>query len=68
MNPFGQKIESLRKEKNVTSAEAAKALGIPQSRLRELEKGVRVPTEGQVARMKEYFGSNAGELESLIKH
>ncbi len=66
MDRFGAKIEELRNNKSVTGAEAAKALGIPQSRLRELEKGVRVPTEGQVNRMETYYSVGDGELASLL--
>lgn len=65
MESFGQKIETLRKEKNATSADAARALGIPQSRLRELEKGIRIPTESQVKRMESYFGTSTGGLWEL---
>ena len=66
MDDFGKKIEMLRTGKNVTSAQAAGILGIPQSRLRELEKGIRVPTEGQVKRMEDYYGVNPGGLSALL--
>ncbi len=51
---------------NATRAEAASILGIPQSRLREIEKGIRVPTEGQVKRMEDYYGVKPGDLSALI--
>ena len=51
---------------NATCAEAASILGIPQSRLREIEKGIRVPTEGQVKRMEDYYGVKPGDLSALI--
>lgn len=66
MNDFGQKIETLRMAQNATRAEAASILGIPQSRLREIEKGIRVPTEGQVKRMEDYYGVKPGDLSALI--
>ena len=68
MDRFGVKIEELRSKKSVTSAEAARALGIPQSRLRELEKGIRLPTDGQVHRMEAYYSMGDGELASLLKN
>ncbi len=66
MSQFGDKIKGLREEKNLTTRDLAEAVGIPQSRYSELEKGVRVPTEGQAARIEKFFGLDDGELAALL--
>ena len=65
MNEFGEKIESLRKDRDLTVKEACAMIGIPQSRLNELEWGVRIPTAGQVERLETFFETNSGELAAL---
>ena len=65
MTAFGQELERLRGEKQVTTKEVARGVGIPQSRYRELEKGVRVPTEGQLQRLENYYGVASGSLAGL---
>ena len=67
MNTFGETISNLRTQKNLGAKEAAQALCIPQSRYIELEKGVRIPTDSQVARMEEYFGVKKGGLSKTLK-
>lgn len=66
MGTFGEKIESLRTGKNLTTKQVAQALGIPQCRYSELETGVRVPTSGQVERMEKYYEVNPGDLALLV--
>lgn len=68
MNTFGEKIMHLRTGRNLTTKAIAQATGIPQSRYSELEKGVRVPTDGQSARIEAFFGLGAGELSALTKN
>ena len=65
MTTFGERIENLRTQRNLSRKAAAHDLGIPQSRYSELERGVRVPTEGQVERMAKYYEADAGELTTL---
>lgn len=65
MNEFGEKIESLRKDRSLTVKEVGKILGIPQSRLNELEWGVRIPTQGQIERLEKFFEVGRGELAAL---
>lgn len=65
MTAFGQELERLRVEKQVTTKEVARGVGIPQSRYRELEKGVRVPSEGQIQRLENYYGVASGTLAGL---
>jgi transcriptional regulator with XRE-family HTH domain len=66
MNKFGETIMNLRTQRKLSTKEVAQAVSIPQSRYSELEKGVRVPTDSQAARMEEYFSMPSGELVKLI--
>lgn len=65
MSEFGEKIKNLRTEKELTVKEACKRVGIPQSRLSELERGVRLPTEGQVNILEQYYEVDPGTLGQL---
>jgi transcriptional regulator with XRE-family HTH domain len=67
MNKFGEKILSLRTEKNLSTKEVGQAVAIPQSRYSELEKWIRIPTEGQIQRIEKFYTVTEGELSSLIK-
>ena len=65
MSRFGEKLMSLRKERGLTVKEVSAKAGIPQSRLSELERGVRIPTPGQIERLEKYFGISPGEMGAL---
>lgn len=67
MNKFGEKILNLRSEKGMTTKEIAEAVAIPQSRYSELEKGIRIPTEGQVRRLENFFNMPDNGLAALLK-
>ncbi len=67
MSKFSETIENLRTQQKHILKDVARALGIPASRYRELEKGIRVPTNSQTARMEAYFGLAPGELAKLIE-
>jgi len=67
MNKFGEKILSLRTEKNLSTKKVGQAVAIPQSRYSELEKGIRIPTDGQVERLEKFYNIPNGELSALIK-
>jgi len=67
VNKFGEKILSLRTEKNLSTKEVGQAVAIPHSRYSELEKGIRIPTEGQVERIEKLYDIADGELSDLIK-
>jgi transcriptional regulator with XRE-family HTH domain len=58
MGDFGGRIVELRNRKNMSTKEVARAVGIPQSRYSELERGVRVPGDGQLERLEKFFGLN----------
>lgn len=66
MNNFSEKLANLRSEQSTTSKEVAQKVGIPQSRLIELEYGVRIPTSGQIERLETYYRLIAGELSALV--
>lgn len=65
MSAFGDKVAALRQERGLTVKEICQQVGIPQSRLVELERGVRIPTAGQIEKLEKYFGVNAGGLGEL---
>jgi len=62
MDGFGPKIESLRKERGLTAKDLCQKVGIPQSRLVELERGVRIPTQGQIENLEKFFGVQLSNL------
>lgn len=67
MSKFGERLQNLRTRRNLAVKETCFAVGIPQSRLNELEWGVRIPTRGQVERLAQYFDVNAQELADLLE-
>lgn len=67
MNTFGKKIESIRISSRLTVKEVSEKVGIPQSRLKEMEMDVRIPTDGQVERIEQFFNLPAGELAKFVK-
>ena len=62
MSEFGEKIKNLRTERGLTVKELCQQVGIPQSRLSELERGVRLPTSGQTLSLEKYFDVASGGL------
>jgi predicted transcriptional regulator len=67
MSEFGQKLRSLRTGRGFTVKEVCQMVGIPQSRLSELERGVRIPTSGQIERLENFFEIDAGGLAALAQ-
>ena len=65
MSAFGEKIKSLRTERDLTVKEVCQQVGIPQSRLSELERGVRLPTTGQISNLEKYYDVDSGGLVEL---
>ena len=65
MSEFGEKIKSLREERVLTVKDACQQVGIPQSRLSELERGVRLPTEGQIDVLEQFYEVDPGVLEKI---
>ncbi len=65
MSRFGEKLISLRTARGLTVKNVCAQVGIPQSRLSELERGVRIPTPGQIDKLEKYFEVNGGSLAEL---
>ena len=68
MNEFGDKLISLRTARNLTAKEVCKQVHIPQSRLNELEWGVRIPTSGQIKSLENFFEVDSNVLGDLVKY
>jgi len=67
MSEFGDKLISLRTARGLTAKEVCKQVGIPQSRLNELEWGVRLPTPGQINRLEQFFEVDSETLAKSAK-
>jgi transcriptional regulator with XRE-family HTH domain len=67
MNEFGDKLISLRTARSLTAKEVCKQVHIPQSRLNELEWGVRIPTRGQIKSLENFFEIDSDVLGDLAK-
>ena len=67
MSEFGKKIINLRTERSLSTKEACQKMGIPQSRLSELERGVRIPTTGQITRLEDFYETGSDKLSDLAK-
>ena len=65
MSEFGEKLKNLRTERNLTVKDVCQQIGIPQSRLSELERGVRLPTSGQISNLEKYYDVDTGGLVGL---
>ena len=65
MSEFGDKIKSLRMIRDLTVKQVCQEVGIPQSRLSEMERGVRLPTTGQISNLENYYGVGSGQLAGL---
>ena len=65
MSEFGEKIKNLRTDRGLTRKEVCQQVGIPQSRLSELERGVRLPTPGQISKLEKYYDVDSGGLVEL---
>ena len=59
---FGDKIRTLRTEKEMTQPELASELGIEQSYLSKLETGKSVPSNDVLNRLLDVFGIDLGEM------
>ena len=65
MSDFAEKLIELRKKSKLDLKEICKQVGIPPSRLVELERGVRIPTQGQIEHLEKFYGVNSGGLAEL---
>ena len=67
MREFGEKLRKLRTDRGLAVKEVCRQVGIPQSRLIELERGVRIPTSGQIERLEKFFEVDEGALAASAK-
>ena len=67
MSEFGAKLVNLRTERGLSVKEACQKVGIPESRLSELERGVRIPTAGQIAQLEDFYETAPNELAALAQ-
>jgi transcriptional regulator with XRE-family HTH domain len=67
MSEFGERLIQLRAESKLTLKEICRGAGIPPSRLVELERGIRIPTTGQIEHLADFYHVNSGELAELAK-
>ena len=67
MSELGERLIQLRAKSKLSLKEICEKAGIPPSRLVELERGVRIPTSGQIEYLENFYGVNSGELAELAK-
>ncbi len=67
MSELGERLIQLRAKSKLSLKEICEKAGIPPSRLVELERGVRIPTSGQIEHLENFYGVNSGELAELAK-
>jgi transcriptional regulator with XRE-family HTH domain len=67
MSEFGETLVNLRTDRGLSVKEACRKVGIPQSRLSELERGVRIPTPGQIAQLENFYEIDSDKLAALAK-
>jgi len=67
MSEFGEKLIDLRTDRGLSVKEACQRVGIPQSRLSELERGVRIPTPGQITQLENFYETETDKLAELAK-
>ena len=65
MSNFGEQLIRLRSDSKLSLKEICKQVGIPPSRLVELERGIRIPTDGQIKSLENFYGVNSGALAEL---
>lgn len=65
MSKFGEQLTRLRSESKSSLKEICEQIGIPPSRLVELERGIRIPTSGQIKSLEDFYGVNSGALAEL---
>lgn len=67
MSELGERLIQLRAKSKLSLKEICEKAGIPPSRLVELERGVRIPTSGQIEHLENFYGVNSDELAELVQ-
>jgi transcriptional regulator with XRE-family HTH domain len=65
MSDIGEKLLNLRTKRKFTLNEICHQVGIPPSRLVEIERGVRWATPGQIERLESFYEVKSGMLAGL---
>jgi transcriptional regulator with XRE-family HTH domain len=65
MSNIAEKLMKLRAEQNLTLNQVCQQVGIPPSRLVEIERGVRLATPGQIERLESFYEVKSGALAAL---
>lgn len=65
MSKIGDKLINLRTKRNLTVNQVCQQVGIPPSRLVEIERGIRWATSGQIERLEHFYEVKSGELVEL---
>ena len=63
---FGEKLRSLRKNKDLTQPELAEVIGIEQSYLSKLENGKSLPSNDVLNRILDVFSLTVGDLTMTL--
>ena len=67
MSEFSERLLQLRTQTKLSLIEICQGAGIPPSRLVELERGIRIPTSGQIEHLENYYKVDSGNLAELAK-
>jgi transcriptional regulator with XRE-family HTH domain len=65
MSETCEKLINLRTKRNLTLNQVCQQVGIPPSRLVEIERGVRWATPGQIERLESFYEVKSGALAAL---
>ena len=65
MSEAGERLMNLRKKRDLTLNQVCQQVGIPPSRLVEIERGIRWATPGQIERLESFYEVKSGELAGL---
>jgi len=68
MSEVGDKLLALRTERKLPLNEVCQKAGIPPSRLVEIERGIRIATPGQIARLEHFYEVKSGEIATLLEN
>ena len=65
MSEAGEKLINLRTKRKLTVNQVCQQVGIPPSRLVEIERGVRWATPGQIERLESFYEVKSEEFAGL---
>jgi transcriptional regulator with XRE-family HTH domain len=65
MSDIGEKLMNLRTKRKLTVNQVCQQIGIPPSRLVEIERGVRWATPGQIERLESFYEVKSGAFAAL---